>query len=71
MKYAIINRQNGSAMEMHFQSESELENWLEINPTYDNLGIIDYSLPTRHVRMQNKDESSVSAYGHLKRKIHQ
>ena len=55
MKYAIIDRETGTAMEMNFESERELESWLEINPSFDNLGIISYTLPTRHVRMQNKD----------------
>ena len=55
MKYAIIKRESGTVMEMNFESEEELDNWLEINPSFENLGVIDYSLPMRHVRIQTKE----------------
>ena len=56
MKVTIINRSNGSAMEMNFDDEEQKQRWLEINPDYDCLGPLETELPTRHVRMQNKDE---------------
>tara|TARA_B100000212_G_scaffold310828_1_gene262149 strand:+ start:481 stop:669 length:189 start_codon:yes stop_codon:yes gene_type:complete len=56
MKYTILNTSNGSAMEMCFDSEEQLQRWLLINPSFKNLGVIEYALPTRHVRMANKDE---------------
>ena len=56
MKYTILNTTNGSAMEMCFDSEEQLQRWLSINPSFKNLGVIEYALPTRHVRMANKDE---------------
>ena len=56
MKVTIINRSNGSAMEMNFDNEEQKQRWLEINPTYECLGPLENQLPTRHVRMQKKDE---------------
>ena len=56
MKYTILNTSNGSAMEMRFDSEEQLQRWLLINPDFKNLGVIEYTLPTRHVRMKNKDD---------------
>jgi len=56
MKYTILNTTNGSAMEMCFDSEEQLQRWLLINPNFKNLGVIEYALPTRHVRMANKEE---------------
>ena len=56
MKVTIINRSNGSAMEMNFDDEEQKQRWLEINPSFECLGPLESDLPTRHVRMQNKDE---------------
>ena len=56
MKVTIINRSNGSAMEMNFDNEEQKQRWLEINPTFECLGPLENQLPTRHVRMQNKDK---------------
>ena len=55
MKVTIINRNNGSAMDMNFDNEQQKQRWLEINPTFECLGPLENDLPTRHVRMQNKD----------------
>tara|TARA_B100001287_G_C22681628_1_gene530768 strand:- start:3047 stop:3235 length:189 start_codon:yes stop_codon:yes gene_type:complete len=56
MKCTILNSDTGSAMEMIFESKEQLDRWLELNPNFKNVGTIDYELPTRHVRMKNKDE---------------
>jgi len=56
MKYTILNTNNGSAMEMNFESKEQLDRWLSLNPDFKNVGEIEYSLPTRHVRMANKEE---------------
>ena len=55
MKVTIINRRNGSAMEMNFDDEQQIQRWLEINPIFECLGPLDNELPTRHVRMQSDD----------------
>ena len=56
MKFTILNTNNGSAMEMTFESKKQLDRWLSLNPDFKNVGEIEYSLPTRHVRMRNKEE---------------
>lgn len=56
MKCTILNTNNGSAMEMNFESKEQLDRWLSLNPDFKNVGEIEYSLPTRHVRMANKEE---------------
>ena len=56
MKYTILNTNNGSAMEMTFDSKEQLDRWLSLNQDFKNVGEIEYSLPTRHVRMQSKEE---------------
>ena len=56
MKYTILNTNNGSAIEMIFDSEEQLQRWLTLNSSFKNLGQVEFALPTRHVRMQNKDE---------------
>ena len=55
MIVTIINRNNGSAMDMNFDNEEQKQKWLDINPTFECLGPLENDLPTRHVRMQNKD----------------
>ena len=52
MRYNILNRRIGSALEMNFKTEESLYSWLEDNQEYDNLGPVEGFLPTRHVRMQ-------------------
>ena len=54
MTYTILNRVNGSASEMFFDTEHQLDKWLETNKTFENLGIVPYALPTRHVRMNSE-----------------
>ena len=56
MIVTIINRNNGSAMDMNFDNEEQKQRWLDINPTFECLGPLENELPTRHVRMKNKDE---------------
>ena len=51
MKYYILNTDNGSVMEMNFESEVQLAQWLEINPNFESRGEAKGTLPTRHVRM--------------------
>jgi len=53
MTYTILNRENGSASEMFFSSEKQLKEWLDINPSFENCGTVEYTLPTRHVRMNS------------------
>ena len=54
MTYTILNRGNGSATEMYFDNEHQLQRWLDTNKTFENLGIVPYALPTRHVRMNSE-----------------
>ena len=54
MTYTILNRVNGSASEMYFDTENQLCKWLESNKSFENLGVISYTLPTRHVRMNSE-----------------
>ena len=54
MTYTILNRVNGSATEMYFDTEHQLQRWLDKNKTFENLGVISYTLPTRHVRMNSE-----------------
>jgi len=54
MTYTILNRINGSAQEMFFDTENQLVEWLKTNKTFENLGVIPYTLPTRHVRMNSE-----------------
>ena len=53
MTYTILNRENGSASEMFFSSEKQLKEWLDVNPSFENCGAVEYTLPTRHVRMNS------------------
>ena len=62
MTYTILNVTNGSAMEMVFESDQQLERWLELNPNFKNLGRVDYELPTRHVRMKNKNKEDFAGW---------
>ena len=54
MTYTILNRLNGSASEMFFDTEHQLVKWLETNQSFENLGVVPYALPTRHVRMNSE-----------------
>ena len=60
MKYTIVNVDTGSALEMNFKSEEQLNEWLEINKNFKSLGKSKNDLPTRHVRMQRwKDKDDI------------
>ena len=59
MKYTIINVDTGSALEMNFKSEEQLNEWLEINKNFKSLGKSKNDLPTRHVRMQRWKEKMI------------
>ena len=52
MKYTILNRRIGSALEMNFSDADQLNRWLDINEDFESLGTVEKYLPTRHVRMQ-------------------
>ena len=54
MTYTILNRENGSASEMFFDTEHQLKKWLDTNQTFENLGVVPFTLPTRHVRMNSE-----------------
>ena len=54
MTYTILNRGNGSASEMYFDTEHQLKKWLDTNQTFENLGVVPFTLPTRHVRMNSE-----------------
>jgi len=58
MKYTILNRRIGSALEMNFSNADQLNRWLDINEDFESLGPVEKYLPTRHVRMQRwKDKN--------------
>ena len=52
MTVTILNRNNGSVMEMRFANEDQKQSWLQDNPTFECLGPLESELPTRHVRMK-------------------
>lgn len=54
MTYTILNRGNGSATQMYFDTENQLQSWLDKNKSFENLGVVPYTLPTRHVRMNSE-----------------
>ena len=57
IKYAILNRNSGDVQVMSFKSELHLKKYMEvIGPDYEALEETKTYLPTRHIRMQNKDE---------------
>ena len=39
-----------------FKDEDQLARWLSNNTSFRSLGKVEQYLPTRHVRMKNKDE---------------
>ena len=55
MNYTILNRSNGETFTMEFSSKTHLVEMLA-ETGWGCLGKTDYYLPTRHVRMQNKEE---------------
>ena len=54
---SIINRTNGMVTEMSFDNDKQLDRWLELNSSFECLGELENELPTRHVRMQNKNHA--------------
>ena len=57
VKYTILNKNSGDAQVMSFKSELQLKKYMEvIGSDYEALEETKTYLPTRHVRMQNKDE---------------
>jgi len=57
MKYSILNTDTGDVQEMCFVDTLQFTNWFKIAPdNFKSLGKVDAYLPTRHVRMQNKEE---------------
>jgi hypothetical protein len=56
-KYAILNRNTGDVQVMSFNSELHLKKYMVVlGPNYEALEETKNELPTRHVRMKNKDE---------------
>jgi hypothetical protein len=41
---------------MTFKDEDQLKRWLSNNTSFRSLGKAEQYLPTRHIRMKNKDE---------------
>jgi hypothetical protein len=56
MKYTILCEHSGDVQEMTFKDEDQLARWLSNNTSFRSLGKVEQYLPTRHVRMKNKDE---------------
>ena len=56
MTYTILNQDTGSVAEMFFDSDEQRKQWLKNSKHWVCLGPLEYTLPTRHVRMQNKEE---------------
>ena len=56
MTYTILHQNTGIASEMFFDSDEQRKQWLKNSEGWICLGPLEYKLPTRHVRMQNKEE---------------
>tara|TARA_B100000902_G_C26468380_1_gene508896 strand:- start:23 stop:211 length:189 start_codon:yes stop_codon:yes gene_type:complete len=56
MTYNFLNKNNGDAFSMQFETEQKKDTYLKNSPNLVCLGVQEYTLPTRHVRMQNKEE---------------
>jgi hypothetical protein len=57
MHFTIINNSTGETFDMEFDSHEQKEKWLDLSKGFKCLGEVqgDY-LPTRHVRMRNKED---------------
>ena len=57
MHFTIINNTTGETFDMQFESHEQKRKWLNLAKGFKCLGEmkVDY-LPTRHVRMKNKEE---------------
>ena len=56
MTYNFVNKNNGDAFSMFFETDEKKTQWLKQSPNLVCLGEQEYDLPTRHVRMQNQEE---------------
>jgi hypothetical protein len=56
MTYTVLNQNTGDAFSIDFDNEEHKQQWLINSPGFKCLGEQEYTLPTRHVRMQNKEE---------------
>lgn len=56
MNYNVLNTNNGDAFSMFFDTEEQRKQWLKNSQGWVCLGPTENYLPTRHVRMQNKEE---------------
>ena len=56
MTYTVLNQNTGDAFSIDFDNEEHKQKWLINSPGFKCLGEQEYTLPTRHVRMQNKEE---------------
>jgi len=56
MTYNFFNKNNGDAFSMQFDNERKKDVYVSSNPNLVCLGEQEFTLPTRHVRMQNKEE---------------
>tara|TARA_B100000965_G_scaffold29825_1_gene22058 strand:- start:5774 stop:5962 length:189 start_codon:yes stop_codon:yes gene_type:complete len=56
MTYNFVNTNNGDAFSMFFETDEKKTQWLKQSPNLVCLGVQEYDLPTRHVRMNNKEE---------------
>lgn len=56
MHYTIINNSTGETFDMKFESHDQKETWLSMAKGFACLGELKSYLPTRHVRMRNKEE---------------
>ena len=63
MNYSFLNTNNGDAFTMFFETDAKKTKWLKQSPNLVCLGIQEYMLPTRHVRMQNKDKEEFAGWG--------
>ena len=57
MRFTIINNNTGESFDMKFESDEKKKQWLDMAKGFQYLGEApSYQLPTRHVRMRNKEE---------------
>ena len=56
MTYNFLNKNNGDAFSMQFDTDEKKKAYQEKSPNLICLGEQEYTLPTRHVRMQNQEE---------------
>ena len=57
MHFTIINNSTGETFDMKFDSHEQKRKWLDLSKGFDCLGEVPGGyLPTRHVRMRNKEE---------------